>query len=62
MARSLRRLVMLVLLLSPPANGIAQSDTDAAVPHTSWGDPDLRGIWRNDTLSPLERPAEDAGK
>ena len=28
------------------------------LPHTSWGDPDLQGIWNNVTLTPLERPAE----
>jgi hypothetical protein len=25
---------------------------------TSWGDPDIQGIWNNVTLTPLERPAE----
>ena len=29
---------------------------------TPWGDPDLQGIWTNQTLTPLERPAEFAGK
>ena len=24
--------------------------------HTPWGDPDLQGIWRSDTITPLERP------
>ena len=26
------------------------------VPRTSWGDPDLQGIWTNATLTPVERP------
>jgi hypothetical protein len=26
--------------------------------HTPWGDPDLQGTWSNQTLTPLERPAE----
>ena len=26
-------------------------------PRTSWGDPDLQGIYTNQTLTPLERPA-----
>lgn len=30
--------------------------------HTPWGDPDLQGRWSNATLTPLERPAELAGK
>jgi len=27
-----------------------------------WGDPDLQGIWTTQTLTPLERPSEFAGK
>ena len=29
---------------------------------TTWGDPDLQGIWSNATLTPLERPADMAEK
>ena len=29
---------------------------------TPWGDPDLQGTWNNQTLTPLERPAEFANK
>ncbi len=29
---------------------------------TPWGDPDLQGVWSNQTLTPLERPAQFAGK
>jgi hypothetical protein len=29
---------------------------------TSWGDPDLQGIWTNATATPLERPKELEGK
>jgi hypothetical protein len=32
------------------------------VPRTSWGDPDLQGIWTGSTITPLERPREFAGK
>ena len=32
-------------------------------PRTSWGDPDLRGVWDNaSTATPWERPAALAGK
>ena len=31
-------------------------------PRTPWGEPDLRGQWRNETFTPLERPKELAGK
>ena len=30
----------------------------ATSPRTAWGDPDLQGIWNNNTITPLERPAE----
>jgi len=32
------------------------------VPKTPWGDPDLRGYWLSQSYTPLERPAELAGK
>ncbi len=31
-------------------------------PRTSWGHPDLQGVWSTATITPLERPAELAGK
>lgn len=31
-------------------------------PRTSWGDPDLQGIWTNATITPFERPAALAAK
>src|SRR4029453_14755863 len=45
---------MLVLVSSAPFS--AQSFK------TAWGDPDLQGTWTNQTLTPLERPAEFANK
>jgi hypothetical protein len=42
---------------------IGQSKGDAkAIPRTSEGHPDLQGVWTNATLTPLERPADLAGK
>ena len=32
------------------------------VPRTPWGAPDLTGIWKTQTLTPLERPAQFAGR
>ena len=29
---------------------------------TSWGEPDLQGIWNGETLTPLQRPAKFANK
>ena len=34
----------------------------AAAPRTSWGDPDLQGVWVNASVTPLERPAQFADK
>jgi hypothetical protein len=31
-------------------------------PRTAWGDPDLQGIWTNETITPFERPKDLAGK
>jgi len=44
----------LVLLAAAPVAGQSFK--------TPWGDPDLQGTWTNQTLTPLERPAEFAGK
>src|ERR1700694_565012 len=29
---------------------------------TTWGEPDLQGIWNGETLTPLQRPARFANK
>ena len=31
-------------------------------PKTAWGHPDLQGIWDNHSITPLERPAQFAGR
>ena len=51
-------LVSAVVLL---AAGQGQAP-DPAAPRTPWGDPDLQGIWSSKTQTPLERPAEYAGR
>lgn len=40
----------------------APADAQTRAYRTPWGDPDLQGIWSNQTLTPLERPAEFAAK
>ena len=40
----------------------AGADAEAAAPRTPWGDPDLQGVWNHGTITPLERPAEFAGR
>jgi hypothetical protein len=63
---AVHRLVM-VALAAALAAGCAFSSTPAAegtwtTPRTSWGDPDLQGVWRYEGAVPLERPKELAGR
>ena len=57
--------LMAVVALAPVA-GAGQSRSAASdgwtAPVTPWGDPDLQGIWDFRTITPMERPAELAGK
>ena len=39
----------------------AASEQRPPVPRTSWGDPDLQGLWNYGTNTPFERPPEYAG-
>jgi hypothetical protein len=52
----------LVLTLSIPAAGRGQAKKTWSAPRTPDGRPDLQGIWNNSTITPLERPADFAGK
>jgi hypothetical protein len=49
----------LILLL---LGGLASAQSRWTPPKTPAGQPDLQGIWTNLTITPLERPAELAGK
>src|SRR5216684_8988251 len=40
----------------------ASAGAKAAVAKTSWGDPDLQGIWTDDYATPLQRNATYAGR
>ena len=33
-----------------------------AVPRTAWGDPDLQGLWTNETITPFERSESEADR
>src|SRR5215510_7776410 len=35
---------------------------DQAAPKTAWGEPDLQGIWTDETATPLQRPARFANQ
>ena len=59
--------IALVPLAAVPASAqrqpVAEATTAAsAPPRTAWGDPDLQGVWNNNTSTPLERPDEFADK
>ena len=41
---------------------VSAAAQQAITPRTPWGDPDLQGIWGHGTITPLERPAEYAGR
>src|SRR5262245_10429944 len=40
----------------------AAAPASAAVPKTPWGEPDLQGIWTDETDTPLQRPAKYAAQ
>ena len=57
---------LLTVVLLAPAEVVGQTQTAAAdswtPSRTPWGDPDLQGVWNNNTVVPLERPADIADK
>jgi hypothetical protein len=46
---------MLAVSITPVS---AQAPADASVLKTPWGEPDLQGIWTDETDTPLQRPAK----
>ena len=54
--------VAVVWLVSSPVAGQSAAPDTSSAPRTTWGDPDLQGIWANDVSTPLERPSRFAGK
>jgi hypothetical protein len=58
--------VLAVTILAPAAAmaqaAPASGSNDRPISRTAWGAPDLQGVWDFRTVTPLERPAELAGK
>ena len=52
-----------VILASVIVNGQdSATAVENSVSRTAWGDPDLQGVWRNETTAPLQRPADVEGR
>ena len=47
---------------APSGSGQPAAPKGWKAPRTAWGHPDLQGLWDNGTTTPLERPAEFAGR
>ena len=58
----MKGLALVGALLMAPGVPMAQSPEDPEVQRTSWGAPDVRGVWDFRTLTPLERPRNLEGK
>ena len=61
LGRCLAAVIAAVLVL-PPAVGAQSAANRWTATRTPDGQPDLQGYWTNATVTPLERPAEFAGK
>ena len=54
--------VVIAIVLMVPVLTLAQEAKSWKLPHTSWGVPDLQGVWNNATTTPLQRPSDLTGK
>ena len=59
--RGIGLIAFLAAIAVAPAASVAQNKA-GTVPRTPDGKPDLQGIWSYATITPVERPAEFAGK
>ena len=59
----LQVLAVALLVIGASLTTIAQQKARQWTPlRTAWGDPDMRGTWTNETITPFERPASMANK
>jgi hypothetical protein len=54
--------ILSVLIVTHPTEMIAQSPATVELPRTPWGEPDLQGIWTDETDTPFQRPARFANQ
>jgi len=57
-----RCLIVIALLSASTLLAQTPANKQWTPPRTSWGDPDLQGVWNNATSTPLERPDRAGGK
>ena len=56
-------LVLTALVILKPADVFSANETPSkSAIKTSWGEPDLQGIWTDETATPLQRPAKYANQ
>src|SRR4051812_31648714 len=66
--RFLRSMMTLVLATGAVSAFISllvmptSAQAPASAPKTAWGEPDLQGIWTDETETPLQRPAKFANQ
>ena len=60
--RALASVFVGAVLLAFASFWAAPAAAQTAVPRTSWGTPDLGGVWDYNTLTPLERPSDYDGR
>lgn len=54
--------VILIAVLDVIGSGNDAHAEEWTLPTTAWGAPDLQGVWSNETLTPFERPVDQADK
>src|SRR5881628_343551 len=50
--------IIMAAALAPAVQAQTAPASSRNSPRTTWGDPDLQGVWTNTTTTPLERPKE----
>src|ERR1041385_2246588 len=50
------------LLVLQDGSAAVASETAGSSPKTAWGEPDLQGLWTDETDTPLQRPAKYANQ
>ena len=54
--------VLITLVVGAPTDTSAQASDSAVPPRTSWGAPNLQGVWDFRSITPMQRPEELANK